>query len=169
MSTANWAKTKLKYCSAIPVSNGLGEAGAYDDPTWPRYVRTTDIAGPRSLRSDVFASLPPQVASKALLRRGDILATAAGTIGKSVTYSEDGPACYAGFLVRFRPSNQVEGRFVGHWMQSTDYWHQVNAGAVRSTIDNFSASRYRDLNLTLPPLDEQRRIADFLDAQVEQQ
>lgn len=42
----------------------------------------------------------------------------------------------------------------------------MNSGAVRSTIDNFSAGKYRELRLALPPLVEQRRIADFLDHQV---
>ena len=38
-----------------------GESGGEDNPDWPRYIRTTDIAGPRGLRDDVFASLPPEV------------------------------------------------------------------------------------------------------------
>jgi len=84
-----WNVTRLKYLAAIPITNGLGEAGTYSDPEWPRYVRTTDIRDARSLRLDVFASLPPEVAAKALLAKGDILATAAGaTIGKSTTYLE---------------------------------------------------------------------------------
>ena len=122
-----WRQTRLKYLAATPITNGLGEAGQYDDPEWPRYVRTTDIEGPGSLRSDVFASLPPDIAAGAPLRRGDILMTAAGaTIGKSTTYLEEGPACYAGFLVRFRPGQEVDGRFVAYWMQSAPYWDQIN-------------------------------------------
>lgn len=162
-----WVETRLKYLSAIPITNGLGEAGTHEQAEWPRYVRTTDIAGPRSLRDDVFASLPPAIAAPAALVKGDIIATAAGaTIGKSCTFLEDYPACYAGFLVRFRPGPAVDGRFIAYWMQSLDYWEQINANAVRSTIDNFSASKYRDLSLRIPPLEEQRRIADLLDNQV---
>ncbi len=102
-----------------------------------------------------------------MVRRGDILMTAAGaTIGKSTTYLNDSAACYAGFLVRFRPGPQVIPRFIAYWMQSQPYWDQINIGAVRSTIDNFSAGKYRDLHVLLPPLEEQRRITDFLDDQV---
>jgi type I restriction enzyme S subunit len=165
--SSSWQSTKLKYLASVPITNGLGEAGQFDDRSWPRYVRTTDIAGPQALRDDTFASLPPAVARKAPLLRGDILMTAAGaTIGKSTTYNSDDPACYAGFLVRFRPASSVDGRFVAHWMQSRAYWDQIQVGAVRSTIDNFSAGKYRDLTLRLPALAEQRRIADFLDDQV---
>ena len=162
-----WRHTRLKHLAELPIRNGLGEAGAFDDPAWPRYVRTTDIAGPRKLRDDVFASLPPVVASKAMLAAGDILMTTAGaTIGKSTTFTEGYPACYAGFLARFRPSEAVDGRFIAYWMQSTVYWDQINAGAVRSTIENFSASKYQNLYIAVPSLDVQRRIADFLDDQV---
>ena len=157
---------KLKYLSQVPITNGLGLPGEHDNPEWPRYIRTTDIASPTSLRDDVFASQAPDVASKARVSNGDILMTAAGTIGKSVRLTGVGDACFAGFLVRYRPNNRVDGRFVAYWMQSQHYWDQISVGAVRSTIDNFSASKYRELQVPLPPVEEQRRIADFLDDQV---
>ncbi len=47
---AHWTARRLKFVAGEQIKNGIGEAGAYDDPEWPRYVRITDIAGPRSLR-----------------------------------------------------------------------------------------------------------------------
>lgn len=159
-----WTETRLKFLAGAPIENGLGEAGAFDDPDWPRYVRTTDIAGPRSLRNDVFVSLPPEVAAKATLRRGDLLMTAAGaTIGKSYLHESDARACYAGYLVRFRGGAHVDSRFIAYWTESSEYWNQIRAGRVISTIENFSAGRYRNLRLRIPGLGDQRRIADFLD------
>ncbi|MEH0820716.1 restriction endonuclease subunit S [Micromonospora sp. CPCC 205714] len=160
-----WRRTRLKYLAEVPIRNGLGEAGAYDDPSWPRYVRTTDIADARNLRSDVFKSLPPSVAAKASLRHGDLLLSAAGTIGKSYLHSGSSPACFAGYLVRFRPRSDIDPRFVAYWTESRPYWDQIQAGAVRSTIENFSAGKFQNLVLDVPPLDEQRRVADFLDAE----
>ena len=161
-----WQANRLKFLAAEPIRNGLGEAGAQDDSSWPRYIRTTDIAGPRTLREDVFASLPPEVAQRAMLRRGDIVMTAAGaTIGKTLLYDSDKPACYAGYLARFRPRVDVDGRFVAYWMESQDYWDQIAAGKVVSTIENFSASKYQNLRLRVPPLLAQRAIADYLDAE----
>jgi type I restriction enzyme, S subunit len=43
---------------------------------------------------------------------------------------------------------------------------QIAVGAVRSTIDNFSAGKYQNMSVAVPSIDEQRRIADFLDDQV---
>jgi type I restriction enzyme S subunit len=161
-----WRTTRLKFVAEGTIVNGLGEAGAYEVREWPRYVRTTDIANSRRLREDTFKSLPPTVASRAMLQSGDLLMTAAGaTIGKSYLHSGDEPACYAGYLVRYRPAPGVDPRFIAYWTDSKPYWDQIATGAVRSTIDNFSAGKYRNMTLSVPSLDEQRRIADFLDAE----
>jgi type I restriction enzyme S subunit len=160
----SWQSTRLKFLARIPIRNGLGESGGRGEPSWPRYIRTTDIAGPRTLRDDVFASLPPKIAAGALLRSGDIVMTAAGaTIGKMLLYDSDAPACYAGYLVRFRPRLDVDGRFIAYWMESQPYWDQIETGKVVSTIENFSASKYQNLRLSVPDPITQRSIADYLD------
>jgi type I restriction enzyme S subunit len=162
--TAEWRRTRLKYLAAVPITNGIGEPGAFDNPEWPRYVRTTDIAGPRSLRSDVFASLPPETAARALLERGDIVMTAAGaTVGKSLLFDLEQPACYAGYLVRFRARSSVDPSFISYWTESVQYADQIATGKVVSTIDNFSAGKYQNLLLDVPEFEAQREIAVRLD------
>lgn len=159
----------LKYLSKLPITNGLGLAGAHTNSSWPRYIRTTDIAGPHSLREDTFASQPPETASAALVSQGDILMTAAGaSIGKSTTFHDDYAACYAGFLVRVRPKSQPIGRYLAYWMQSDHYWGQVRAGAVKSTIENFSASKYRALLVPAYAESAYDNIADYLDRETAQ-
>ncbi len=161
-----WTETRLKHLARESIRNGLGESGQEGDLDWPRYIRTTDIAGPRQLRTDIRASLPPQVAHRSPLRAGDIVMTAAGaTIGKSMLYCETETACYAGYLAKFSPKMNVDPRFVAFWMQSVPYWAQIEKGKVVSTIENFSASKYANLVLKVPPLAEQRAIADYLDVE----
>ena len=91
-----WQRTRLKYLAAVPITNGVGEPAEFDDPAWPRYIRTTDIGGPTVLREDTFASLPPATAALAPVARGDILMSAAGTIGRTYLHVSDLPACYSG-------------------------------------------------------------------------
>lgn len=163
----NWTPTRLKHLAISPLKNGLGEAAQDGDDAWPRYIRTTDIASSRSLDPAKRVTLPPVVASKALVRRDDLLMCAAGSLGKVYLHGSDEVACYAGYLVRFRPDTSVvDPRFVAYWAESRPFLDQIEAGAVRSTIDNFSARKYRELFLSVPSLEEQRRIADFLDEQV---
>ena len=160
-----WQETRLKYLAAAPITNGLGEQGRDAGDGSVRYIRTTDIAGPRQLDSTKWASLPPDVARRAMVARGDLLICAAGSLGVTYLHDSDEPACYAGYLARFRPGRMVDPRFVAYWAQSQAFFDQVSTGAVRSTIDNFSAGKIRNLKLAVPPLDEQCRISDFLDSE----
>jgi len=161
-----WQPTRLKYLAASPITNGLGEAAQDGDPEWPRYIRTTDIASPRTLHDDRRATLPPDVARRALVQQDDLLMCAAGSLGKVYLHSGGEPACYAGYLVRFRPRQDlVDPRFIAYWAQSQPFLDQIAVGAVRSTIDNFSAGKYQQMELVVPSLQEQRRVADFLDGE----
>ncbi|MEJ5914496.1 restriction endonuclease subunit S [Pseudokineococcus sp. 1T1Z-3] len=94
--------------------------------------------------------------------------TAAGSVGKSVRYDYDAPACFAGFLVRVRPPSDLHGRFLTYWCQSKPYWDQLATGAVRSTIENFSAGRYRSMMVPQPAITQQQRIVDYLDRETAQ-
>lgn len=160
-----WSIRSLKSLAAIPVANGVGEPGAFDNPEWPRYVRITDIASARSLRTDTFASLPPETAADAELLIGDLLLAAVGaSFGKSYLHKQNiGPACFAGFMVRFRCGKDVLPEYASYWTESAQYWGQVQSRVVQSTIQNFSASRYGALWVPLPPIADQRAIVSFLD------
>jgi len=91
------------------------------------------------------------------------MTTAGSTTGKMLLYDSDAPACYANYLVRFRPRLDVDGRFIAYWMESRPYWDQIETGKVVSTIENFSASKYQNLCLSIPDPITQRAIADYLD------
>lgn len=162
-----WRSLRLRSIAAVPIVNGVGEASDRDDPDDPRYIRITDIAGPRSLRDDTFRSLPPDIAERATVERGDMLFAAVGaTFGKSYLHVDDSrPACFAGYLVRFRSNEHNDPRFVAYWSESACYWSQLHANVIQSTVQNFSASRYRELWLPAPPLSEQVAIAAFLDSE----
>jgi len=162
-----WKRTRLKHLAAIPITTGVGLPAEHQNPDWPRYIRTTDIAGPQVLRGDVFYSQPPELLEVAGVQSGDLLMTAAGSVGQSYLHTSSEAAVYAGYLARFRPSPDIDPRFVAYWAQSADFWRQIEVGAVRSTIDNFSSGRYRNLELVVPSPDVQTRIADFLDREIQ--
>lgn len=99
-----------------------------------------------------------------MLKKGDLLFAAAGTIGKSYLHlSDEEESCYAGYLVRFRPTDELLGRYISYWSQSIHFWDQVNAGAVVSTIANFSAGRYRNLEVPLPDPASIEVVVRYLD------
>lgn len=165
MTESRWESVKLKSLSSLPIRNGVGEKAQDWSPRQLRYVRTTDIGSRLTLRESSRRSVARSAGSKAVLRKGDLLFTAAGaTIGKSYLHIlDDEEACYAGYLVRFRPTTDILGRFVSYWSQSAHFWDQVNAGAVVSTIPNFSAGRYRSLEVPLPDRPTIELIVRYLD------
>lgn len=156
----------LRHLSTIPIRNGLGLPGDNVDSSDPRYIRTTDISTPTSLKDDTFVSQPTDIAMQAPVKYGDLLLVSAGaSIGKSYLHLSHGPACYAGFLARVRPKSLRSGLFLSYWTQSSHYNDQIRSAAVQATIENFSSARYKELRV--PDLSEaqQERITKFLDTE----
>ena len=162
---AHWEVVRLRYLADEPLAYGANEEALEDDPSFPRFVRITDINEDGSLRPDTFKSLPPHIAQPFLLREGDILLARSGaTVGKAFIYrSEWGEACFAGYLIRFRCNlDLLLPDFLYAFTQSDMYWSQVREGTIQATIQNFSAEKYGDVLMPWPPLVEQRAIANYL-------
>jgi len=109
-----------------------------------------------------------QATHKALKRSqilpADVLLSIAGTIGRAaVVPDETGPMNCNQAVAIIRPSGRIDRRFLLHWFSSNDARSQISKGKVTATISNLSLSEIGKLNIPLPPLDEQRRIAAILD------
>ena len=162
---AHWEAVRLKFVSKEPLEYGANEAALDDDPSFPRFVRITDIDENGNLIDETYRSLDPTIAEPYLLHDGDILFARSGaTVGKTFLYKESwGPSCFAGYLIRLRCNQQiVRPEFVYAYTQSDPYWGQLREGMTQATIQNFSAEKYGQLFLALPPLWEQSEIIDHL-------
>jgi type I restriction enzyme S subunit len=162
---AHWETRRLKYLTHEPLAYGANEAALEDNPDWPRFVRITDINEDGTLRDETFRSLSPEIAEPYLLERGDVLFARSGaTVGKTFIYRPEwGEACFAGYLIRFRSAQElVLPDFVYFFSLSDIYWQQVESGTIQATIQNFSAEKYAELIVCLPPPSEQQAIVDFL-------
>jgi type I restriction enzyme S subunit len=158
-------RIRLKFTSDYPLKYGANAAAEFDDPDWPRFVRITDVTPKGALRDDTFRSLPPEVASGYELEEGDILLARSGaTVGKSFIYDSSwGHACYAGYLVRSRTASVYSPRFIYWFLQSNEYWADIQANLIQATIQNFSAEKYANIRVPSPSLGIQKRVAAFLD------
>jgi type I restriction enzyme S subunit len=160
--TEGWGSIRLGLLSTLPVTAGTDHVAGESIPGDLRYVRTTDIKSLASLGADPVG-IPPEAAGSAVVRQNDILMTRSGSLGTSYFHRSAEEMAYAGYLVRVRPDTALcVPAFLAWWTQSTDHLDQINVGATRSTIDNFSASKFSAMRVPLPPIDEQRRIADYL-------
>jgi type I restriction enzyme S subunit len=162
----NWSFQRLRFIANEPLMYGANEAAVLEDRALPRFIRITDVNSDGTLNEDTFRSLPVDVAAPFFLADGDILLARSGaTVGKSFQYLASwGAAAYAGYLIRCRPNKDiVVPRFINYYFQTSCYWACINSTLIQSTIENFSAEKYKELRLPLPPKEEQQKIAAFLD------
>jgi type I restriction enzyme S subunit len=133
-------------------------------PDGVRFLRTTDISENGELEPDgVFVS--PEVAREYLLKDKDILISRSGTIGRAFVFAADvHPECaYAGYLVRFVPTKQLNSRLFFYFTKSAAFSDWLQTQLIFSTIGNVNGQKYAQCRLALPPLPEQTAIAEFLD------
>lgn len=162
----HWDVRRLKFLAEEPLKYGANEAAELDDRDLPRFIRITDVNDSGTLREETFRSIPADIAEPYLLKEGDILLARSGaTVGKSFQYLESwGKAAFAGYLIRFRvDSEQLYPRFACHFFRTKAYWNWVNSSLIQATIQNVSAEKYASVSLPVPPLNEQKTIAEFLD------
>ncbi|HEY0974397.1 MAG TPA: restriction endonuclease subunit S [Solimonas sp.] len=164
----HWEVRRLKFTASERLKYGANESAESDDPDCPRYIRITDIKEDGTLHEDTFRSLPPELAEPYLLQDGDLLLARSGaTVGKTFQYLQTwGEAAYAGYLIRFRVDpTLLSARFAYYFLRSKFYWACINASLIQATIQNFSAEKYADINVPLPPLKEQDQIVAELEKQ----
>jgi len=158
--------TRLKFVRVGALLYGANQAGVAENPTWPRYIRITDIGADGRLREDTVQSLAPDLAASYLLEDGDILLARSGaTVGKAFRYrAEWGRACFAGYLLRLRPDRRkVLPDYLIYYTQSHGFRQEVARQTIQATIANVSAERFSNFAITLPPLAAQQAIVKFLD------
>lgn len=162
-----WRSLRLKDFCIDAGQYGLGISSEAYLESGVRLLRTTDISSGvmTSNGMGVFVEFVPE--ERFALRGGDLLLSRSGTPpGQSyLVRAEDEGMTFAGYLIRFRPRSDVDPRFLAYVARSAEFQHTIQAEAVASTIQNFNAERYANMRLVAPDLVEQRRIADFLDAE----
>jgi type I restriction enzyme S subunit len=105
------------------------------------------------------------------LRPGDVLVTegsgSLGSVGASAAWNGEisEKVCFQNTLLRLRPRHGTDGRFLLWWARSAFGSGLFASIATGANIYHLSAERVRALSVTLPALEEQRRIAHFLDAE----
>jgi type I restriction enzyme S subunit len=105
-----------------------------------------------------------------LVRAGDIIVSSANSwnlVGKcSWVNTVERPTTFGGFVSTLRVvSEHAHARYVYWWFSSPRTQAILRSfGQKTTSISNLNVSRTLDLDVPLPPLPEQRRIASILDA-----
>ena len=155
---------KLKQGCVIHSDYGLNIAAEDYTENGIPIIRTSDIDNLGRLDLSSAKYVNHSIARTKKLKKGDLLFSRSGTIGRAMVYNSDVESTFAAYLVRFRPHPEcLFSQFVAYWSQSSNYWKQIGADTIQSTIGNFNANKFANLSIPLPDLLTQRAIADFLD------
>jgi type I restriction enzyme S subunit len=159
-----WKRVALSEL-AESVDYGVTASATYQ-PVGPKFLRITDIQdGAVNWNKVPWCEPDIRSAADSRLRIGDIVFARTGaTTGKSFLIREcPTGAVFASYLIRVRLGARADARYVSHFFQTPDYWGQVSRGARGVAQPGVNATTLKALEIPLPSLAEQRRIAAILD------
>lgn len=149
-----------------------GYAAKAQDSGDARFVRITDInTDGKLIPSDVKYVDISVENEKYLLKKNDLLMARTGaTYGKTMIYSEDYPAIYAGFLIKLNLSEVIDPKYYWHFAQSSLFWEQANKLVSGGGQPQFNANALKQVKVPIPyhrdasrSLDAQSRVVYLLD------
>lgn len=153
-------------------SNGLSKGGEYFGHGFP-FVSYGDVYRNPALPAAVKGLVESTREERDLcsVKRGDVLFTRTSEtveeLGFASTCLADIPdATFAGFLIRVRPhADALMPEFSKHYFRGAFLRQYFIANTEIVTRASLSQDLLKGLPVLCPPLDEQRAIADYLDAE----
>jgi type I restriction enzyme S subunit len=161
----DWECRQLRQLMIRPPTYGINAAAISFNESYPTYIRITDIDEQGRFVPDPLVSVNHRDASRFLLKEGDIVFARTGaSVGKSYEYRpSDGVLVFAGFLIRITPGfNNLNSTFLFNYCHTHRYWSWVESVSVRSGQPGINATEYGSLHVPVPPISEQRAIAEAL-------
>ena len=129
-------------------------------------LRANNIQNGNLVFDDVVYVSKNRVDEKQYLKKGDILVcTSSGSkelVGKAAIVHTDLPMVFGAFCKVVRPKVEC-AEYIGHFFQSPYYRNHISAASAGANINNLRNEHIADLQISLPPLDEQRKIVAVLD------
>lgn len=136
-------------------------------PIGPKFLRITDIVSGSIDWGDVpYCEIPEQDIKKYELHDGDIVIARTGaTTGYSAYIKKPPKAVFASYLVRYKIKEDYCSKYVSYYLKSKEYWEFIK-GVLgdKSAQPNASASTISHVQIKLPPLPVQQKIASILGA-----
>ena len=145
---------------------GINAAAVEYNPDLPAYLRITDLGDNNQLDLSKRKSVNDDESDKFILGDNEIVfARTGGTVGKTYLHNEvkNGIYVFAGFLIRFKTDPKLlNPKYLKLYTETLEYWNWVKVMSVRSGQPGINGKEYSSLKIPLPPLPEQKKIADIL-------
>lgn len=139
-------------------------ASAMTENTGVKMLRITDVQnGLVNWDSVPYCECSPESFDKYKLQQGDIVFARTGaTTGKSYRVIDDQDSVFASYLIRVRAGSKLDSAYLSYFFQSPTYWKQITSGIEGGAQGGFNSTKLGQLNVPLPALPKQIRIASLL-------
>ncbi|MDQ0163980.1 restriction endonuclease subunit S [Aeribacillus alveayuensis] len=160
----NWVWVKLKSCLKRLQYGYTASSSTLEEG--PKYLRITDIQNDSVDWETVpHCKIDADLLEKYKLNKGDIVIARTGaTTGKSFLI-DDVPSCsvFASYLIRLTTNDDLNPRYLWNYLKSPMYWKQITVVKKGIAQPGANAQIIGGLSVPLPPVHEQKRIADKVD------
>ena len=158
---SGWKVTKVRdICE--PTQYGY-TASATTEETGIRFLRITDIQDGH-VNWDTVPFCNCDNPEPYLLKSNDILFARTGaTTGKSFLILNCPRAIFASYLIRIRVQQLVSAEYLYRCFQTPQYWSQIKDEKKGTGQPNVNGKKLGNIQVPIPPTDEQNRIVAYLD------
>lgn len=165
MIPKGWIRTTISGVSSVPVSYGVVQTGDPVEGGVP-CVRVVDIAS-RDLKRDSMITTSCEISaaySRTVLKAGDLMIALRGIIGQTAQATRELEGCnLTRGIARISPKEEtVTSDFLLQSLNGPEFKSLINRQANGSALQEISIATLRKAPVLLPPISEQRRIAETL-------
>lgn len=152
----------LESLLSVPPQYGANESAIEGTPVQDiRYIRITDVDENGDLKEESWKTAA-RIQDKYLLQENDLLFARSGaTAGKSFIYKTSfGKSIFAGYMIRFKiDEKKANADYIFSFTKTMWYDLWVKTIQRPSGQPNINSEEYKSLQLPLPPLPVQNKIA----------
>jgi type I restriction enzyme S subunit len=149
------------------VSYGKEDASRVPQEGYLPVLRAGNITDGGLVFDDLVYVPSARISQKQLIKKGDVVIAASSgsldVVGKAAPATRAFNGGFGAFCKVLRPNAKVDSAFFAHFFKTADYRRKISSLAAGANINNLKNEHLDDLEIQLPPLPEQRRVATILD------
>ena len=150
------------------VSYGKSDASSTPRPGYLPVLRAGNITEDGLTFDDLVFVPTERISAKQKIRRNDVVIAASSgsldVVGKAARALDDYEGGFGAFCKVLRPGPDVDPAYFAHFFRTQQYRHRVSALAAGVNINNLRNEHLDEIQIPIPALREQRRLAEILDA-----